>query len=106
MTKKTLIQIRTNSNFSVNYKDLNLIPEVELILLFTEPEYQVNKKFEVVKGQKLSEFRIKTSSEGINQIIGELQALQVQLLTFSNLSEGLNAIIKQNTKPKEEAKKA
>ena len=106
MTKKTLIQIRTNSNFSVNYKDLNLIPEVELILLFTEPEYQVNKKSEVVKGQKLSEFRIKTSSEGINQIIGELQALQVQLLTFSNLSEGLNAIIKQNTKPKEEAKKA
>ena len=105
MTKKTLIQIRTNSNFSVNYKDLNLIPEVELILLFTEPEYQVNKKFEVVKGQKLSEFRIKTSSEGINQIIGELQALQVQLLTFSNLSEGLNAIIKQNIKPKEEAKK-
>lgn len=98
MTKRTLIQIRTNSNFSVNYENLNLVPEVELIMLFTEPQYEVNKKFEVVKGHKLSEFRIKTDTKGINHIIGELQALQAQLTTFDNLSEGLNAIIKQNTK--------
>lgn len=52
MSKKTLIQVRTNSNFSVNYKDLNLIPEVELILLFTEPEYQVNKKIRSRKRSK------------------------------------------------------
>lgn len=104
MTKKTLIQIRTNSNFSVNYENLNLVPKVELIMLFTEPEYQVNKKGEILKGQKLSEFRINSSVDGINHIIGELQALQVQLQTFTNLSEGINAIIKQNTKPKEEGK--
>ena len=104
MTKKTLIQIRTNSNFSVNYENLNLVPKVELIMLFTEPEYQVNKKGEIMKGQKLSEFRINTSVDGINEIIGELQALQVQLQTFNNLSEGINAIIRQNTKPKEEKK--
>jgi hypothetical protein len=101
MTKKTLIQIRTNTNFGVNYANLELAPAVELIMLFTEPEYQINKKNDVIKGQKLSEFRIKTSIEGVNQIIGELQALQVQLQTFSNLSEGINAIIKQNVKQKE-----
>jgi len=104
MTKKTLVQLRTNSTFAVNYENLNLIPEVELIMLFTEPEYVVNKKDEIVKGQKLSEFRIKTSIKGISHIIGELQALQVQLQTFDNLSEGLNAIIKQNTVRKEDSK--
>jgi len=104
MTKKTLIEIRTNSNFSVNYQNLNLVPEVELIMLFREPQYIVNKKYEIVKGHKLSEFRIKTDIKGITHIIGELQALQVQLTTFDNLSEGLNAIIKQNTKPKDEPK--
>jgi hypothetical protein len=101
MTKKSLVQIRTNSNFGVNYKDLTLIPEVELIMIFREPEYISNKKGDILRGDKISEFRIKTTASGINHIIGELQALQVQLTTFENLSEGLNAIIKQNTKPKE-----
>jgi hypothetical protein len=76
------------------------MPEVELIMIFREPEYIVNKKQEIARGDKISEFRIKTSTNGIAHIIGELQALQVQLTTFENLSEGLNAIIKQNTKPK------
>lgn len=35
-------------------------------------------------------------------MIGELQALQVQLQTFNNMSEGLNAIIRQSTQPKNE----
>ena len=83
MTKKTLLQIRTNSSFSVDYSNSNLVPEVELILLFSEPEYQLTtKKDGIKKGNKLSEFRIKTSSDGINQMIGELQALQINLQMY------------------------
>lgn len=59
MTKRTLVQIRTNSNLSVNYKDLTLSPEVELIMLFAEPKYELTKKSEIVKGHELNEFRIK-----------------------------------------------
>lgn len=100
MTKKTLIQIRTNSKFNVSYQDLTLVPEVELIMLFTEPHYTTNKKFEVLKEQKLSEFRCNSTIDGIAEMIGQLQALQVQLQTFQNLSEGINAVIKMNTTPK------
>jgi hypothetical protein len=99
MTKKTLLQIRTNSSFSVDYSTSNLVPEVELILLFSEPEYQLTtKKDSIKKGNKLSEFRIKTSSEGINQMIGELQTLQVNLQQYEQMSVGLNAVINQNKK--------
>lgn len=99
MTKKTLLQIRTNSSFSVDYSNSNLVPEVELILLFSEPEYQLTtKKDGIKKGNKLSEFRIKTSSDGINQMIGELQALQINLQMYEQMSVGLNAVINQNKK--------
>ena len=48
------------------------------------------------------EFRIDTDIEGVTKIIGELQALQIQLQTFQNMSEMLNTVIKNNTRPKEE----
>lgn len=96
-TKKSLIQIRTNANFALSYKDSTLVPEIELIMLFVEPKYEVNKKGQVEKGQELNEFRLKTSLSGISQIIGELQALQVQMKGLENMSEGINAIIKANT---------
>lgn len=99
MTKKTLLQILTNSSFIVDYSTSNLVPEVELILLFSEPEYHLTtKKDGIKKGNKLSEFRIKTSSEGVNQMIGELQVLQVNLQKFEQMSVGLNAVINQNKK--------
>jgi hypothetical protein len=96
MSKKTFVQVRTNTNFSVNYEDSTLSPEIELILLFVEPKYELDKKG-IVKGNQLNEFRIKTTTEGIATLIGELQALQTQLLPFTNMAEGLNAIIRQNT---------
>lgn len=96
------MQIRTNTNLSVNYEDLSLAPEIELIMLFAEVKYQLSKKDEILKGHQLNEFRIKTNSQGISQMIGELQALQTQLQTFGNMAEGLNAIIRQNVKQKSE----
>ncbi len=71
-------------------------------MLFVEPKYEFTKKSEIVKGHELNEFRIKTDIKGISHMIGELQALQVQLATFDNMSEGLNAIIRQSKQPKNE----
>ena len=96
MTKKSLLQLRTNSSFGVDYSTSNLIPEVELIMLFSEPEYQLTaKKDSVKKGLKLSEFRIKTTSEGINQMIGELQGLQISLQQYEQMGTTLNSVITQ-----------
>lgn len=94
-TKKRLISFRSNTKFSINYETSNLVPEIELILLSTEPKYEVNKKFEVMKGSELSEFRIFTSLDGINNMIGELQELARRLQTFEQLSVGMNQIINE-----------
>jgi len=103
-TKKHLISIRSNTNFALNYETSNLKPQIELILLTQEPEYEVNKKGEIMKGSKLGEFRMHTTIEGINAMIGELQLLATQLQTFEQLSAGMNSLI-ENAKKKEEDKK-
>ena len=36
-TKKHLIEVRSNSSFMVNYDDMKLVPQVELIVLTHEP---------------------------------------------------------------------
>lgn len=101
-TKKSLIQIRTNAGFTVNYDDSTLSPQIELIMLFVEPKYIIDReKDTIIKGQEINEFRIKCNPQGISEMIGELQALQVQLQGFNNMSEGLNAIIKANNQTKE-----
>lgn len=102
-TKQRLISFRTNTKFSINYETLKLIPETELILLSTEPKYEVNKKGEIMKGNELGEFRIFTSLEGINQMIGELQLLVQRLQTFEQMSAGMNSVIEdaKNNQPKE-----
>lgn len=102
-TKKHLISIRSNTNFSIDYTNLTLKTQIELIILCQEPVYDVNKKREIVKSAKLGEFRFFTSLEGINDMIGELQALAIQLQTFEQMSVGMNKII-ENAKQKQEQK--
>lgn len=99
-TKKHLISFRSNTKFSLNYDNYNLTPQVELIILSTEPEYKFNTKGEIMKGNTLGEFRIFTSLEGVNAMIGELQLLATQLQTFQQLSVGMNSLI-ENAKKKE-----
>lgn len=99
-SKRQLLEIRTNSSFIINYNDLTLSPQIELIMLFAEPKYKADGKGTVTKGHELNEFRLNTTKEGISQVIGELQNLQLQLNTMDNLSEGVNAFIRQNTKSK------
>ena len=41
-TKKHLIEVRSNSSFMVNYDDMKLVPQVELIVLTHEPNYEID----------------------------------------------------------------
>ena len=100
-TKKHLVTLRSNTNFALNYENQNLKPQIELIILTQEPEYKANKKGEIEKGYAIGEFRIHTTLEGINVMIGELQLLATQLQTFEQLSTGMNKLI-ENAKPKKE----
>lgn len=103
-TKKRLVSFRSNTKFSLNYETNNLTPETELILLSAEPKYDVNKKGEIMKGNELGEFRIFTSLESINQMIGDLQLLASQIQKFEQMSASMNSIIEM-AKPKQEPSK-
>ena len=105
-TKKHLVSFRSNTKFSLNYEDQNLTPQIEIIILSHEPEYKINAKNEITKGSSLGEFRIFTTLEGVNAMIGELQLLATQLQTFEQLSVGMNSLINSaKAKLKEEPKK-
>ena len=97
-TKKHLISFRTNTTFSINYETLKLVPQTELILLSTEPKYGFDKKGAILKGNELTEFRLFTSLEGINIMIGELRLLATRLQTFEQMSAGMNSIIEEAKK--------
>lgn len=103
-SKKYLADIRTNVRFVLDYKTANLKPEVELILITYEPHYDI-KKGSLTKDYKASEFRTNCNVEGINALIGELQAVAAQLQSFEQLSVGLNRIIESNKEVQKEATK-
>jgi len=97
-TKKHLIEVRSNTNFSVNYESLELVPQVELILLLQEPQYKVVKKKDgayIEKGHELAEFRCFLSLEALNNLIGRLQETAAGLQRFEQMSVGLNRVIAQ-----------
>lgn len=39
-----LLSVRTNTNFSLNYEDQNLHPEIEVIVLVSQPKYKLKKQ--------------------------------------------------------------
>lgn len=105
-TKKHLIEVRTNTNFNVNYESTTLVPQVELILLMQEPRYTVVKRKGeafIEKGYELGEFRCFTSLAGLNAMIGELQLVAAQLQRFEQMAVALNSVIEQakRTEPQE-----
>ena|ERR1700741_1994755 len=104
-TKKHLITLMSNTNFSLNYETTNLEPQIEVILLTQEPVYKVNAKSEITKGVELGEFRFFSSLKGINEMIGELQAMAAQLQKFEQLSVGMNSIIEHAKKQQEKESK-
>lgn len=108
MSKKILIEVRTNTNFSVNYDTMSLVPQVELILLMQEPRYKVVRKGEetfIKKDIRLGEFRCVTTLQELNELIGQLQLTAAALLKFEHMAVGLNKVIEQakvTEQPKEQ----
>jgi hypothetical protein len=90
-----LATVLTNTRFIVNYEQNKLVPCVELILVVAKPQYQA-KGENLVKGEKIEEFRVETTLAGINELIGELQALVAGLNTFEQLAAAINPLIKMN----------
>lgn len=106
MNKQHFHEIRSNTTFSVNYDDLNLVPTVELIFINVHPKYKVVTKEEkqfISKGHGLTETRIHCTLDQINHIIGNLQATAANLQIFQQMSVGLNKVIEQ-AKAVEQAK--
>jgi len=102
MKSNTLISVRSNCNFALNYETKKLEPQTEVILITTCPKYEINKKRDgFTKEVDIQEFRMIANLDGINKLIGELQLLVTQANTFEQMSAGFNAIIEASTKEKE-----
>jgi len=87
-----LISIRSNQTFGVNYENNQLSPTTEIIILITQPKYDL-KGQKIIKGNELKELRFETDSEGINALIGQLnQALKVSN-QYSKLGGIINDVI-------------
>lgn len=89
-----LIQARTNARFALNYETHKLEPEIELIIIFSTPKYNVNKKKSAIeKDIQVQEIRVTTDPEGITKLIGVLQAIQAPINSIGNMAEAFNTII-------------
>lgn len=86
--------VRTNTRYELNYDNKKLSPEVELIILFAQPEYQLQKG-KISKGHSVKEFRVNTDVEGLKQLIGELQATMVTMTHMDSLGHAFNSISEQ-----------
>lgn len=94
---KEILSVRSNCNFALNYNDSKLHPQIEIIILTTQPDYALNKTHTgVTKKQKVEETRFTVSPEGLNNLIGQLQMAAQNALNFDQLSGFLNPIIEQH----------
>jgi hypothetical protein len=101
MTTKRLVSVRSNCDFSLDYKTGTLEPQVEIILISSYPKYKLNsKRTEITRQEDVDEFRIKTNLDGINVLIGELQLALKNANEFNQLGASLNAIIKSSNESK------
>ena len=100
-SKKFFVGVLSNTHFTVDYETNNLTPQIEVILLTQEVKYKVDEDDDdggIKKGIEVGEFRIFTSLEGVNDMIGKLQAMASQLQSFQQLSVGVNQLIEHSKK--------
>ena len=95
-SKKYLVSVLSNTYFGLDYTTNNLEPQIEVVLLTQESKYKAYSKNELVKGVEVGEFRIFTSIDGLNQMIGELQLLASKMQNFQQLSVGINQLIEHS----------
>lgn len=99
MKNNTLVSVRSNCNFSLDYETGKLRPQTEVILITSAPKYVVDKKQTgIMKDMEVTEYRFITSLEGVNQLIGELQLLVNNINHFEQLAGSMNAIIVASNK--------
>lgn len=101
MKANTLISVRSNCNFGLNYETGKLHPKTEVILITTSPKYVLDKKKTgYTKENDIQEFRFLSSLDGLNTLIGELQLLVQNFNHFEQMSAGLNAVLSSAKKDK------
>ena len=94
MKSNTLISVRSNCNFGLNYKTGKLYPQTEVILIVTSPKYVLDKKKTgYTKEVDINEFRFLSSLDGLNTLIGELQLLVQNVNHFEQMSAALNTVL-------------
>lgn len=104
-SKKFFVGVLSNTHFTVDYKTNNLEPQIEVILLTQHIKYKVDDEGDegdIKKGIEVDEFRIFTSLEGVNDMIGKLQAMASELQRFQQLSVGVNQLIEHSKKSQNE----
>ena len=101
-SKKYFVGVVSNTHFLVDYNTNNLEPQIEVILLTQEVKYKASSKGDIQKGIDVGEFRIFTSLEGVNDMIGKLQAMASELQKFQQLSVGVNQLIEHSKKSQNE----
>ena len=102
MKNKTLISVRSNCDFALNYETGKLHPKTEVILITTSPKYVINKKGDgLIKSAEVDEFRFISDLEGVNKLIGELQLVVKNMNAFDQTASSFNAII-QSAKEQQE----
>ena len=98
---KKLASVRTNLNFSVNPENNELKPTIEVILLTYKPEYSFTTKGEIAQKKALDETRLILSTEGLNQLIVNLQLGASQLQQYEQMGVALNQVISALKVPEE-----
>jgi len=94
MKSNTLLSVRTNCNFSLDYKSGKLHPQTEIILITSAPKYVLDKKKTGIdKVLGVTEYRFLSSLEGINHLIGELQLVVKNMNSFEQTAASFNVII-------------
>jgi hypothetical protein len=100
---KQLASVRTNLSFSVENGTTELRPLVEVVLLTYKPEYSFNTKSEIQQKRALDETRLCLTTEGLNQMIANLQLTLAQLQQYEQMAIALNQVVgamKTDDKPK------
>ncbi len=107
MKNNTLVSVRSNCNFSLNYETGHLRPQSEIILITTAPKYVLDKKKNgFTKEMDITEYRFLSSLEGINTLIGELQLVVKNMNAFEQTAASFNVIIEASKKAQSSEPKA
>ena len=94
MKSNTLISVRSNCNFNLNYETGKLHPQSEVILITTSPKYVLDKKQTgFTKEMDITEYRFLSGLDGINKLVGELQLVVKNLNAVEQSAASFNVII-------------